>query len=119
MNTDTPTRTPKVFIGDRSRNLASTSTLRERHGNPQSARGPPASKAIEPAFVSIHDAAIYMSESRWTIKNRLRLGQLRARKSGRRTLVEFASLKEFAEALPVATFAPARPRNKREAISVK
>jgi hypothetical protein len=106
-----PTQTPELFIEDRA--VASTLALaaEQGRGNPRTTRGPPASKAIEPAFVSIQDAATYMAESSWTIKNRLRLGQLRARKSGRRTLVEFASLKEFAEALPAAKFAP--PRNRK------
>jgi hypothetical protein len=109
-NTDPPTRTPKALIEDRSRNLGSASTLTQQvAGNPKTARGPPTSE-FEPAFISIQDAATYMAESTWTIKNRLRLRQLRARKSGRRTLVEFASLKEFVQALPVARFAPPRQR---------
>jgi hypothetical protein len=115
--TETPTRTPKVFIEDRSRNLSSTSILTKQFaGNPKTARGPPGSDVlagVEPAFLSIKAAAAFMAESQWSIKYRLRLGQLRARKSGRRTLVEFASLKEFIATLPVATFAPAPPR-KRE-----
>jgi hypothetical protein len=115
-NTDTATRTPKGFIENRSRDLSSTSTLTGQFaGSPKTARGPPASKAIEPAFVSIQDAAAYMAESTWTIKNRLRLGQLRARKSGRRTLIEFLSLKEFIATLPIASFAPVRARRNREA----
>jgi hypothetical protein len=65
---------------------------------------------LEPVFVSIADAASYSGESEWRIKMLLREGILRARKSGRRTLVEFVSLKERNAALPVAIFTPPRRR---------
>jgi excisionase family DNA binding protein len=64
---------------------------------------------IEPAFVSIADAARYVGISEWSVKDLLRQGVLQARKSGRRTLIEFASVKQHAASLPAATFAaPAR-----------
>jgi hypothetical protein len=52
-----------------------------------------------------------MAESVWTTKDKLRRGIYRAKKSGRRTLIEFASVKAAAEALPTATFAPPRRRS--------
>ena len=51
--------------------------------------------AVEPLFVSIAEAARFVGQSEWTIKQRLRTGIYRARKSGRRTLVEFESIKNF------------------------
>jgi hypothetical protein len=116
MREDLPTRTPKVFIEDRNRNLASTSTLTANgRGNPKNARGPPPPNVlggIEPAFLSIAATAVFMAESVWTTKNKLRLGIYRGKKSGRRTLIEFPSVKAHAAALPVARFAP--PRHRRD-----
>lgn len=78
------------------------------------------SVAIEPVYVSIADAAKYTAESPWKVKDRLRRGIYTARKSGRRTLVEFSSVKAFAKTLPTATFAPPvdRVRRRREAATV-
>jgi hypothetical protein len=64
----------------------------------------------EPAFVSIKAAAEYSSESEWVIKQELRFGNLTAKKSGRRTLVDFQSVKRRAASLPDAKFAPPRRR---------
>jgi hypothetical protein len=55
-------------------------------------------------FWSIKETAEISGESTWKVKNLLRLGTYRARKSGRRTLVEVASVMERAESLPIATF---------------
>jgi hypothetical protein len=115
---DTPTRTPKPFIEDPSRNLTATripSTTERRGGKSRMTRGPPAPDVlagIEPAFVSVKFAAAFVAESPWAIKDKLRRGILRARKAGRRTLVEFQSLRDYAASLPTATFAPPRPRTK-------
>jgi hypothetical protein len=76
--------------------------------NEQTSGGAPA--ALEPAFVSIRAAAEFSGESEWTIKNELRLGNLKAKKSGRRTLIDFASVKRRAASLPDAKFAPPRRR---------
>ena len=70
---------------------------------------------VEPAFVSIEDAANYTSESPWVIKDLLRRGILKAKKAGRRTIVEFAGVKARAANLPVAKFAPPRERRQRVA----
>jgi hypothetical protein len=67
---------------------------------------------LEPAFVSINDAAKYRAESPWKIKQLLRAGVLKAKKSGRRTLVTFASLKASIANLPDAEFLPPRTKAK-------
>lgn len=69
---------------------------------------------VKPRFVSVKVAAAYTNESEWTIKNALREGTLKARKSGRRTLVEFSTVERRAESMPAARFAPS-PRSRRAA----
>jgi hypothetical protein len=111
----TPARTPKLFIEDPSRNLTATripSTTERRGGNPRITCGPPALDVlagIEPAFLSVKFVAAYMAESVWTTKNKLRLGIYRVKKSGRRTLIGFDSVKRHAASLPDASFAAPRP----------
>jgi hypothetical protein len=67
---------------------------------------------LEPVFVSIEDAATYRAESTWRIKQLLRNGVLKAKKSGRRTLVTFASLKASIANLPDAEFLAPLPKSK-------
>jgi hypothetical protein len=62
--------------------------------------------SIEPLFVSVTDAAHYLGLSEFQVKQELRKGSLSARKAGRRTLIEMASLKTFGATLPIASFAP-------------
>jgi hypothetical protein len=69
--------------------------------------------ALEPALISIKAAAEFSGESEWTIKQELRLGRLTAKKAGRRTLVDFASVKRRVAGLPNAKFVPARRRGAR------
>jgi hypothetical protein len=59
-----------------------------------------------PLFVSIKEVAEMTGESTWTVKDLLRRGIYKARKAGRRTLVEFESVKQRADSLPIAQFAP-------------
>jgi hypothetical protein len=63
---------------------------------------------LEPAFLSVEAVAHFTGESAWTVKNKLRQGFYRARKSGRRTLVEMASVREHLATLPEAKFATPR-----------
>jgi hypothetical protein len=72
---------------------------------------------IEPAFLSINATAAFMAESVWTTKDKLRRGIYVAQKSGRRTLISFASVKTHAGSLPAATFAP--PRRQRHPDSLE
>jgi hypothetical protein len=63
----------------------------------------------EPGWVSVAFISHWTGESSWTVRNvHLREGHYKARKSGRRTLIEFASVKAFMSKLPVATFAKPR-----------
>jgi len=66
-----------------------------------------------PLVLSIADTAKVTSESEWTVKDKLRKGVYRARKSGRRTLIEFSSIREHWESLPRAKFAPTPSPSKR------
>jgi hypothetical protein len=74
------------------------------------------SEGMAPIFVSIGDAALLTGESIWTVKQRLREGTYRARKAGRRTLIEYASVKTHAASLPAAQFAPARRQGRRDSL---
>jgi hypothetical protein len=69
--------------------------------------------SIEKLAGSIKEIADATGESTWTVKDKLRRGVYRGRKSGRRTLVEFASVKEAWLSLPIAVFSPPRRRNSR------
>ena len=71
---------------------------------------PSNTKPIEPVLVSIHDAADYTGESEWTVKQRLRDGVYKAKKSGRRTLIIFDTIKNYVATLPDAKFAPPAAR---------
>jgi excisionase family DNA binding protein len=63
---------------------------------------------IEPIFLGIDATAKYLNVSAWTVKQLLRRGVLKAKKAGRRTLVQHATIKSYAETLPDARFAPSR-----------
>ena len=58
----------------------------------------------EPLGVSIADAAKMTGESTWTVKMKLRQGIYRAKKSGRRTIIIFESVKAHWATLPDAKF---------------
>jgi hypothetical protein len=68
---------------------------------------------IEPKYLSIADVARFTSESPWTVKSKLRHGIYRALKSGRRTLVEFETVKRHLATLPPAKFAQPVPKSIR------
>jgi hypothetical protein len=70
---------------------------------------------FEPEFLSISDAATYTAESEWTVKDKLRRGIYRAKKSGRRTLIIFSTVKDHLASLPDAKFAPPVSKTHREA----
>jgi hypothetical protein len=69
---------------------------------------------IEAIGWSIRTTSELTSEGVWKIKERLRAGQYRAWKAGRRTIVDPASVREVWANLPIAKFAPPR-RNTRTA----
>ena len=68
---------------------------------------------VVPFGLGIADTAKVTGESQWTVKDRLRKGKYRARKAGKRTLVEFSSIREHWESLPRAKFASAPSPSKR------
>jgi hypothetical protein len=68
---------------------------------------------LEPKYLSVNDVAKFTAESPWTVKNKLRLGIYRALKSGRRTLVEFETVKRHLATLPPAKFTKPVPKSKR------
>jgi transposase len=55
---------------------------------------------------SIREAAIHFGYSEWVVKDDLRAGRYKARKRGRKTIVDVPSALEYYEGLPAATFAP-------------
>ena len=77
---------------------------RDRRARQRAARL--ADRLPEPLAVSIEAAAITTGESDWTVKQRLRKGQYKAKKAGRRTLVDYQSVKDFWKTLPAAKFLP-------------
>jgi hypothetical protein len=66
--------------------------------------------SINPAYRAITDVAVHTAESEWTVRDHIRQGHYRAKKSGRRVLVEMASVDEYIANLPDATYAPLRRR---------
>jgi hypothetical protein len=68
------------------------------------------SAKTEPLFYSIDDTAHILAMSPWTVKDLLKRKVLRARKAGRRTLIEGPSVRDYAAALPAAKFLPPRRR---------
>lgn len=61
---------------------------------------------LEPLTISIHDVARITGESPWSVKDKLRRGIYLAKKSGRRTLVIYESVKAHNASLPLASFTP-------------
>jgi hypothetical protein len=71
------------------------------------------SQAVKPLGVSIKQAAELTGESIWQVKQKLRAGTYKAKKSGRRTIIIFSSIEKAWEALPAAKFQPPKPRKRR------
>jgi hypothetical protein len=65
---------------------------------------------VEKLGGSINEVADLTGESPWKVKEKLRNGTYKARKSGRRTIVELSSVHEAWKKLPVAKYAPPRTR---------
>lgn len=61
----------------------------------------PDTGTLEPIFVSVKDAAkILGGISPWSVYELLNAGKIKSQYHGRRRLVNVASLREYAEALP-------------------
>jgi hypothetical protein len=63
-------------------------------------------QAVKPLGVSIKQAAEITGESQWQVKQKLRDGTYSAKKSGRRTIIVYASIEAAWNSLPAATFKP-------------
>jgi hypothetical protein len=59
---------------------------------------------LRPRLVSVTTTSAYTGESEWKVRDKLRRGIYRAKKSGRRTLIELASVDEDLDRLPDAKF---------------
>jgi hypothetical protein len=70
----------------------------------------PQNQALEPFGLSIDDVSAMTGESVWTVKMKLRSGVYRAKKSGRRTIIIYQSVKEAWASLPEAKFLAPRRR---------
>jgi excisionase family DNA binding protein len=64
----------------------------------------PTDQKTEPLFYSVEDAAHELAMSKWWVREMLRRGVLRARKAGRRTIIEGQSVRDYAATLPAAEF---------------
>jgi excisionase family DNA binding protein len=74
--------------------------------------------SIEPEQVdSVRETAAALGISEWSVKMLLRAGKLRAKKSGRRTLVLRQSRSEYVASLPVATYLPLPQKRKPKTAS--
>jgi hypothetical protein len=63
---------------------------------------------LKPFGLSIKKVAEITGESPWQVKEKLRRGIYRAKKSGRRTVVTFESVEAAWNALPDAKFKPSK-----------
>ena len=72
-----------------------------------------AESGIEPFGLSIAKVAEITGESPWQVKQKLRNGTYKAKKSGRRTIVIYQTVKAAWENLPDATFKAPTPRKRR------
>ena len=72
-------------------------------------------QGLKPLGVSIKQAAEITSESQWQVKQKLRNGTYQAKKSGRRTIISYASIEAAWHGLPDATFKAPTPRKRRHA----
>lgn len=66
------------------------------------------SQGLKPLGLSIKETAAITGESTWQVKQKLRNGTYKAKKSGRRTLVIYETVRAAWDNLPDATFKPLR-----------
>jgi hypothetical protein len=70
-------------------------------------------------YEEIPESARQLAVSEWFIKDLLRKKKLKAKKAGRRTIVNVQSRKDYANSLPDAEFAPPRFRRRAEINDLK
>jgi hypothetical protein len=68
----------------------------------------------DPMFEEIAESARQLAVSEWFVKDLLRKKKLKAKKAGRRTMVDVQSRKDYAHGLPDAEFLPPTRRLKAE-----
>jgi hypothetical protein len=76
-------------------------------------------KVVEPAALSPEGAGDYLSLTKRQIYNLIADGLLIAKRSGARTLVDFVSVKNYYEGLPLKTVAASIPNSPQCATSVR
>jgi excisionase family DNA binding protein len=76
-------------------------------------------KVVEPAALSPEGAGDYLSLTKRQIYNLIADGLLIAKRSGARTLVDFASVKNYYEGLPLKTVAASIPNSPQCAAFVR
>jgi hypothetical protein len=69
------------------------------------------SVSLQPLGVSIRQCSELTSESEWQVKEHLRNGEYKAKKSGRRTIIIYASVVHHWRNLPEATFKPLKRKH--------
>jgi hypothetical protein len=70
--------------------------------------------SIKPLGLSIKKTAEITSECEWQVKERLRRGEYKAKKAGRRTIIIYQSVEDHWNNLPDATFKPPSKRKRNE-----
>jgi hypothetical protein len=68
-------------------------------------------QGLKPLGLSIKETAAMTSESEWQVKEHLRRGEYRAKKSGRRTIIIYQSVEDHWNSLPDATFKPSKRKH--------
>jgi hypothetical protein len=71
-------------------------------------------QGLKPLGLSIKETAAITGESQWQVKQKLRDGTYKAKKSGRRTIVVFQSVEDAWNSLPDATFKAPTKRKHEE-----
>jgi hypothetical protein len=72
----------------------------------------------KPLGLSIKETAAITSESKWQVKERLRRGEYRAKKSGRRTIIIYQSVEDHWNSLPDAVFKPSKRKHEHEDLTL-
>jgi hypothetical protein len=77
------------------------------------------SATSDPMFEEIAESARQLAVSKWFVKDLLRKKKLKAKKAGRRTIIDVQSRKDYADALPDAEFSPPRLRRRAAMLAIE
>lgn len=75
-------------------------------------------RGIEPLGLSIKKTAEITGESTWQVKEKLRNGTYKAKKSGRRTIVIYQTVKAAWDSLPDAVFKPSKRKHEHQDLTL-